>query len=106
MILPSAYDGPRFTTSQHASPCAVVSGFGLYIHFTVAPGLERSNAYRRFGYGVTTYMVLPTTSGAASCPRCTPVAKVHAGFSDATLLALISFSPLKRELAKSLAGRV
>jgi hypothetical protein len=59
-----------------------------------------------FGYGVTTYIVLPTTSGAASCFLRTPVSNVHAGLSDATLAAVISASPLYRELAKSLAGRI
>ena len=34
-----------------------------------------------FGYGVTTYIVLLTTSGAASCPRRIPVSKVHASRS-------------------------
>src|SRR5512140_515643 len=99
MILPSAYEGPRFTTSQHASPCALATGFGLYIHLSDAPGLERSNAYSRLGYGVTTYIVWPTTIGAASWPRSTPVGNVQAAFSDATCPVLISFSPLKREPA-------
>ena len=30
-----------------------------------------------FGYGVTTYIVPPTTSGAASWPRSTPVENVE-----------------------------
>jgi len=35
------------------------------------------------------YIVWPATSGAASCPRVTPVEKVKASLSDATLAALI-----------------
>src|SRR5215210_1248510 len=58
------------------------------------------------GYGVTTYIVLPATIGAASCPRNTPVENVHATFRFATFAALISESPLYRVLAKSLAGRI
>lgn len=50
-------------------------------------------------------MVLPTTSGAASCPLRKPVSNVYAGSSDETFAAVISVSPLYRELAKSLAGR-
>jgi hypothetical protein len=42
-----------------------------------------------FGYGVTTYIVLPTTSGAASCPRSTPVEKLHASLSDAAFVVVI-----------------
>ena len=33
-----------------------------------------------FGHGVTMYIVLFTTSGAASCPRVMPVEKVNASF--------------------------
>ena len=51
------------------------------------------------------YIVPPTISGADSCPRSTPVEKVHAGASDAAFDVLISESPLYRELAKSFAGR-
>ena len=47
-----------------------------------------------FGYGVTTYIVLPTTSGAASWPRMTPVENVHATCSDSTLSVVISASSL------------
>ena len=43
-----------------------------------------------FGYGVTTYIVLPTTSGAASWPLSTPVEKVQATLSCLTFPALIS----------------
>ena len=35
-----------------------------------------------FGNGVTIYIVLFTTSGAASCPRGTPVENVQASFND------------------------
>jgi len=37
-----------------------------------APGLVSSTAIRLFGNGVTTYIVLPKTSGCHSCPCCTP----------------------------------
>ena len=46
------------------------------------------------GYGVTTYIVPPTTSGAASWPRFTPVEKVKATCRFLTLSALISASSL------------
>src|SRR4051794_8292665 len=70
---PSHSAGPRFTTSQQATPCAAEVGRGLYIHLGGPPGLRRSNAYASFGYGVTTYIVSPATSGAASCPLAIPV---------------------------------
>jgi hypothetical protein len=35
----------------------------LVIHFTAPPGFVRSTAIRLFGNGVTTYIVLPNTSG-------------------------------------------
>jgi hypothetical protein len=41
-----------------------------------------------FGYGVTMYIVSSATSGAASCPRSTPVENVHASVSDFTLAVL------------------
>ncbi len=47
-----------------------------------------------FGNGVTTYMVLPTTSGAASCPRLTPVENVQASPSRDTFAAVIWPRPL------------
>src|SRR5689334_12249487 len=50
------------------------------------------------------YIVLLTTSGAASCPRRIPVSKVHARWRFLTLAVVISFRPLKRVLAKFLAG--
>src|SRR3954470_23198867 len=75
-ILPSANDGPRLTTSQHATPCASDCGFGSYCHFFGAPGSVRSSAYRMFGYGVNTYIVLFATIGGSSCPRSTLVEKV------------------------------
>src|SRR3954453_792660 len=36
MTLPSHHTQPRFTTSQHATPCAAEEGFDSYFHF-VAP---------------------------------------------------------------------
>src|SRR3954462_1373639 len=89
---------PRLITSQHTTPCDCAAGLGSYFHFS-APLFARSSAYRMLGYGVTTYIVLPTTSGAASCPRLMPVEKVHATFSFLTFSAVISFRPLKRVLA-------
>jgi len=41
------------------------------------------------GNGVTTYIVPPTTSGAASCPRFTPVENVQASPSRPTFAAVI-----------------
>jgi hypothetical protein len=46
------------------------------------------------GNGVTKYIVSPTTIGAASCPRSTPVEKVKATFSLPTLELVISSSGL------------
>ena len=51
------------------------------------------------GYGVTTYIVLPTTSGAASCPRSTPVEKLQASLSCDAFAVVIWSSPLNRVLA-------
>ena len=48
---------------------------------------------------MTTYIVLFTTIGAASCPRSTPVSNVHATRRFLTFDALISVRPLKRVLA-------
>jgi hypothetical protein len=47
-----------------------------------------------FGYGESTYMVPPTTIGAASCPRFTPVENVNATCRFLTLSALMSASSL------------
>jgi hypothetical protein len=44
MTLPAAKTAPRFTTSQHATPCAADSGDGSYFHFVGAPGCVRSSA--------------------------------------------------------------
>ena len=41
---PLASTPPRLTTSQQATPCEDAAGFGLYIHFSGAPGLVRSSA--------------------------------------------------------------
>src|SRR2546421_1363271 len=89
MIFPSANTAPRFTTSQQATPCDAAFGAGLKVHFAGAPGLVRSSAYTKFGYDVTTYIVLLTTSGAASWPRFTPSESVEATRSAPTLDALI-----------------
>jgi hypothetical protein len=44
-------------------------------------------------------IVPPTTIGAASCPRTTPVENVYASFSVATLAGEMSSSGEKRVLA-------
>src|SRR3954466_8911876 len=78
-------------------PCALACGFGSNFHFTFAVfGWRRSNAYTVLGYGVTTYMVSPMTSGAASCPLSIPVGKLNASFSEATLVVVIWSSGLNR----------
>ena len=41
---PASNTRPRFTTSQHATPCDASAGFGLYDHFAGNPGLVRSSA--------------------------------------------------------------
>src|SRR3954451_17935212 len=69
-----------------------------------APGCVRSSAYTVLGQGVTMYMVLFTTMGAASRPRSVPVENVHASFRFCTLPVLIWSSPLNRVLARSFAG--
>src|SRR5437588_12736186 len=51
------------------------------------------------------YIVLPATTGAASCPRVTPVEKVDTTRRFCTFLLLISVSALKRVPWKSFAGR-
>src|ERR1700750_1130639 len=51
------------------------------------------------------YIVEPTTIGAASCPRSTPVENVAIGRRFFTFPELISVKPLKRVDAKSFAGR-
>ena len=52
-----------------------------------------------FGNGVTTYIVEPTTSGAASWPRSTPVEKVHATRRSRAFDVVIWSRPLYRVLA-------
>jgi hypothetical protein len=71
-------------------------GFGLQDHLTGAPGFVRSSAYRILGHGVTMYIVLLTTSGAASCPRVRPVENVQANFRFLTVSVLMSVKVLKR----------
>src|SRR6185503_20569751 len=98
-IFPSAYDAPRFTTSQHATPIAACAFSGRYFHLSGKPGCVRSIAYATFGYGVTTYIVFPTTSGCPSCPRSTPVENVHDTCSLAAFAGVICERLLKRLLA-------
>ena len=61
----------------------------LVLPFEGRASFVRSRANRIFGYGVTIYIVLLTTSGAASCPRLTPVEKVNSTRRLATLPPLI-----------------
>src|SRR2546421_7837298 len=103
--LPPSTTRPRFTTSQHATPWAAFTGCGLYDHLVGRPSFVRSSAYTKFGKGVTMYIVLPATTGAASCPRVTPVEKVDTTRRFCTFLLLISVSALKRVPWKSFAGR-
>src|SRR3982751_882630 len=91
---PLSYAAPRLTTSQHATPCDAGSGAGEYFHFTGADGWVRSSANRSFGYGVTTYIVPPTTRGAASCPLALPVAKLALTARSRTRSTVISPSGL------------
>src|SRR5690349_13257099 len=56
------------------------------------------------GYGETRYIVDPTTRGALSCPRSTPVEKLNPTCNLPTFETLISSSPLYRVLAEFLAG--
>src|ERR1041385_9290805 len=63
MILPSAYTAPRLIASQHAMPSDAGFTSGRYFHLSGKPSCVRSNAYSTFGNGVTTYIVLSTTSG-------------------------------------------
>ena len=99
MTEPFQYAAPRLTVSQQATPLAADSVCGSYFHFIGAPGWLRSSAYTRFGNGVTTNIVEPTTSGAASCPATTPVENVQATLRRLALPALISSSVLYRVLA-------
>src|ERR1041385_6753688 len=59
-----------------------------------------------FGNGVTTYIMLFTTSGLPSCPCSTPVENVLAALSCATLAAVICASEEKRDMARSPLGVV
>jgi hypothetical protein len=42
-IFPFDMAAPRFTTSQHATPCEAFAGLGSYFHF-IAPRSRRSSA--------------------------------------------------------------
>src|ERR1044072_3533010 len=59
-----------------------------------------------FGNGVTTYIMLFTTSGLPSCPCSTPVENVLVPLSCATLAAVICASEEKRDMARSPLGVV
>src|SRR6478735_5140528 len=98
MSLPLTSTPPRLTVSQHALPMDTGDGSGANDHLIGTPGFVRSSAYAMFGNGVTRYMVLSATSGAASCPFCVPSEKVHAGRSFATFAALTWARVLKRVL--------
>ena len=90
---PSAYAAPRLMWPLQPTPGAAGMNGGAYFHFT-APCAARSSAYSSLGKGVTTYIVVPTTSGVPSCPYGLPVDQVHATRSPRTLAAVISVSPL------------
>src|SRR5271156_3454040 len=96
MILPSAYDAPRFTSSQHALPNENGLTGGAKIHFTAGPGLVRSNAISLSGNAVTMYSVLPTTSGCPSCPSRIPSSYFQTSASFDTFDVSIVVSGLKR----------
>jgi hypothetical protein len=82
------------TTSQHARPTAACAFSGRNFHLSGCPAVARSIAYETFGYGVTRYIVLSTTSGCPSCPRSTPVENVHATRSCPAFAVVISASSL------------
>src|SRR3569623_2098174 len=105
MILPSAYEAPRLTTSQHAMPTERGSGCGRYSHSS-APFFVRSSAIRLFGYGVTTYIVEPTTSGLPSWPCGTPVITVDVLCRPLTFCAVSCASGEYRVFARAPAGSV
>src|SRR5579862_6240355 len=99
MILPFTYTPPRLTVSQHALPVASGAGFGSNVHLMGTPAFVRSSAYATFGNGVTRYIVLSITSGAASWPLCVPSENVQATLRFATFCALIWSSGLYRVFA-------
>jgi len=59
-------------------PTATCEFSGRTFQRSGCPSFVRSSAYDTFGYGVTRYIVLSTTSGCPSWPRSTPVENVHA----------------------------
>src|SRR4029078_9211140 len=77
-------------------PIAACAFSGRYFHLSGKPGCVRSSAYATFGYGVMTYIVLPTTSGCPSWPRNTPVEKVHETWRFFALAGVICERLLKR----------
>src|ERR1043166_7881936 len=100
MSLPASYAQPRMTTSQHATPTDQGSVLGWNRHLTVG-GFVRSIAYAMFGNVVTRYIVLPTTIGAPSCPRSSPVENDHASFSCFAFEVVICARALYRANAES-----
>src|SRR5215475_4976609 len=87
-ILPSAYDKPRLTVSQHITGITFGSCLGSYFQ-RILPSFLRSSAKTGFGNGPCTYITSPMISGPPSWPRSTPVENVHATCSLPTLPALI-----------------
>src|SRR6266436_7119575 len=90
-ILPSAYDTPRFTVSQHITGMTFGSCFGSYFQTILFSSL-RLSAWTVFGNGAWTYIKSPMTSGPPSWPRSTPVENVHATCNLPTLAAVIWLS--------------
>src|SRR4051812_11583838 len=84
-------------------PIARGSGCGRYTHFTAA-WFARSSAISSSGYGVTTYIVEPITSGLPSCPCMMPVENVATWCSLPTLLVSICVSGENRVFARSPEG--
>ena len=87
--------GPAFNVSQHASPSALPSGLGWYVHFSGKPDRRMSKAYSVCGNGVITKSVSPLTEGDPACPRGLPVRKTSTGRSVETFAADICWEPAR-----------
>src|SRR6478735_2806912 len=90
--LPSAYARPRYTVSQHICGITAGSCFGSYFHRIFC--VSRSIAKTLLGNGECRYILPSMTRGEPSCPRSTPVEKVHATCIFPTLPVLICLSLL------------
>src|SRR6516162_10780652 len=87
-ILPSAYDKPRLTVSQHITGITFGSCLGSYFQ-RILPSWLRSSAKTGFGNGPCTYITSPMINGPPSWPRSTPVENVQAACNLPTLSELI-----------------